>query len=89
MPTVPAGKLVVVIVTPPDPPEIVIESGFESVVGVGVVESCTCIVKLDVPAVVGVPEIVAPDKFKPAGKLPAIRLQVYGRTPPVAVKVAL
>ena len=66
-----------------------IESGCVAVCGVGVVESCTCTVKLNVPTVVGVPEITAPDKFNPGGKLPDTILQVYGVVPPVASKVEL
>ena len=38
--------------------------------------SFTCTVKLDVPAVVGVPEIVFPLRVKPAGRVPAVMLQL-------------
>lgn len=54
-------------------------------------ESDTCTVKLDVPAVVGVP-VIAPlvaFKLKPAGKVPVVIFQLYGAIPPVAVNVAL
>jgi hypothetical protein len=39
-----------------------------AVCGVGTVESITCTVKLEVPAVVGIPDITAPVKESPAGK---------------------
>jgi hypothetical protein len=44
--------------------------------GVGVLESVTCTVKLEVSAVVGTPEITAPLKARPAGKVPAVIAQV-------------
>src|SRR5262245_46651209 len=45
-------------------------------------------VKFDVPAVVGVPEIV-PDELsiKPGGKLPLVISHVYGAVPPAAESV--
>jgi hypothetical protein len=57
---------------------------------VGVVESATFTVKLNVPADVGIPEITPLDavKLRPGGRRPELMLQVYGVTPPVAVKVA-
>jgi hypothetical protein len=45
-------------------------------------------VKLAVPAAVGVPEMVLPDKVSPAGRLPAVIDQVYVPVPPVAVRSA-
>ena len=61
--------------------------------GVGSVcdsESVTCGVKLNVPAVVGVPEIppVAESKFSPGGIVP-VTLQVNGGVPPVRWMVRL
>jgi hypothetical protein len=55
----------------------------------GVLESVTMAVKLNDPAVVGVPEIVplAVASVRPAGSVPALTLQLYGAVPPVAVKV--
>src|SRR5690242_18353886 len=51
--------------------------------------SFTCTVKLNVPAVVGVPEIVPLDpKFNPAGIAPAVAVHVYPPLPPVAASVA-
>jgi len=47
--------------------------------------SVTLRVKLDDPAVVGVPEIVAPTTLKPAGSDPLSRDHVYGGDPPVAL----
>jgi len=41
-------------------------------------------VKLEVPVVVGVPLIVAPDKVNPAGKLPLTILHVIGPVPVAA-----
>ena len=38
--------------------------------------SFTCTVKLDVPAVVGVPEIVLPERLRPAGNVPLETLHV-------------
>ena len=52
-------------------------SGAVAVAG-GDWESLTCMVKLEVPAVIGVPEIIPLLAFsvKPAGKLPWMTLQV-------------
>ena len=47
--------------------------------------SVTLAVKSKPPAVVGVPETTpAPDKVKPAGRVPPADDQVYGVVPPVA-----
>jgi hypothetical protein len=55
---------------------------------VGVVESVTLTVKVEDPAVVGVPEIVPlVERLKPAGKDPELMLQEYGAVPPVAANV--
>ncbi len=50
-------------------------------------ESSTLTVNVDVPVVVGVPDI-APELFKlrPAGRLPEETDQVYGVVPPVAAR---
>src|SRR5262249_8626573 len=50
----------------------------------------TWTVKLEVPAVVGVPEItpVAAVRVSPAGNVPLAIDQVYGGVPPVAASVA-
>ena len=52
--------------------------------------SVTCTVKLNVPAVVGVPEIppVEESKFSPGGIVP-VKLQVNGGVPPVRWMVRL
>jgi len=47
--------------------------------------SVTLTVKLDGPAVVGVPEIVPPERLSPAGSDPLATDQVYGGVPPVAL----
>ena len=45
-------------------------------------------VKVDVPAVVGVPEMMPPLVIdNPAGSDPAVTLNVYGAVPPLAVMV--
>jgi hypothetical protein len=53
--------------------------------------SVTRTVKLEVPAVVGVPDIipVPAAKLKPAGKVPVTIDQLEGGVPPVAFKVWL
>jgi hypothetical protein len=48
--------------------------------------SVTFTVKFDVPAVVGGPEIVLPDRFNPAGSVPLDTDHVYGGVPPVALR---
>jgi hypothetical protein len=50
--------------------------------------SVTSTVKVDVPAVVGVPEIVSPLSVRPAGKLPVTIDHVYGVVPPEAARLA-
>jgi hypothetical protein len=58
--------------------------------GVPTVESVAVIVKVDEPAVLGVPENTpADDRVKPAGSDPVVTENEYGAVPPVAVKVAL
>ncbi len=64
-------------------------SALLAVNGVGVELSVTLTVKLKVPVLVGVPEIVPPElSVRPVGRVPDT-LHVSGRTPPVAVSVAL
>jgi hypothetical protein len=62
-----------------------------AVCGVGAVESVTLTVKLNVPAVVGVPEIVplAAASVRPAGNVPELMLQLYGVVPPLAANVVV
>jgi hypothetical protein len=86
VPTVPAGKLAVVIDT---------GAGLTTMLRLAVEvsgvlsESLTPTVKLEVPAAVGVPEITPVLAFSanPAGKLPVLMLHVYGATPPLAANV--
>jgi hypothetical protein len=61
------------------------------VCAVGVAESVTVTVKVDVPDVVGTPLIcpVAAFRVRPVGKAPTVTLQVYGVVPPLACSVAL
>ena len=53
-------------------------------------ESVTCAVNVNVPVVVGFPEInpVVVFKVRPVGKLPTEIAQVYGKVPPEASRVA-
>jgi hypothetical protein len=82
----PFGTLVVVITRSGG---ITIDRAFVAV-SAGACESVTLTVKLEVPAVVGVPEITPPElKESPAGRLPELSDQLYGVTPPVAVSVWL
>ena len=55
-------------------------------VAVCAVESVTFAVKLNDPAVVGVPEITPVDavRLNPAGSVPELMLQLYGVVPPLA-----
>jgi hypothetical protein len=54
----------------------------------GELESTTLSVKLNVPAAVGVPEMVPPeDSVRPAGRAPELMLQLYGVVPPLAASV--
>lgn len=56
--------------------------------GVGLVESVTCTVKLYGPAVVGVPVMVPVGPTEsPGGKVPLTKLHAYGGVPPVAASV--
>jgi hypothetical protein len=81
---VPFGKLVVVIPSP-----ATIETVYDNE-AVPPPESVACKVKVDEPAVVGVPEIPPPLlSDKPAGRAPPAICQVYGAKPPVAATMAL
>jgi hypothetical protein len=52
--------------------------------------SCAVTVNVDVPLVVGLPEITPPlDIVSPAGKLPEAIDHVYPGVPPLALRVAL
>jgi hypothetical protein len=91
MATVPLGKDVVVMVTKPS---MVMLNGAEVPVAGGLSASATWMVKVEGPRVVGVPEIVAVlsglvVSVSPGGREPLATLQLYGRTPPVAIRVAL
>jgi hypothetical protein len=56
----------------------------------GLPESVAVIVNVLVPAAVGVPERTpALLRAKPAGKVPAVIVQVMGVVPPLAVRVRL
>ena len=84
LPTVPAGSGLTVV----------IDSAAGSTVTanafVAVPPPVTCTVKLDVPAVVGVPlKTPAEDSVNPAGSVPEVTDQLYGGVPPVAASVWL
>jgi hypothetical protein len=88
VPTCPAGIEVVVICTGVTAAATVIVKDFVVVWAVGVVETVAITVKLNEPAVVGVPEIVpAVDSASPPGNAPELRLHVYGVVPPLAPSV--
>lgn len=48
--------------------------------------SVACTVNADSPAIVGVPEIVHPEKLSPAGSVPVTVEQVNGAVPPAVVR---
>jgi hypothetical protein len=59
-------------------------------VPVMLLESVTVTVKLEFPALVGVPESAPAElRVRPAGRELAVVLHVYGGVPPVAAKVRL
>jgi hypothetical protein len=85
VPTVPLGKEAVVIVSIGAVLLMLIESGCVTFC-VGEEESVTWTVKLDWPALVGVPLIVPPLlKLRPAGNEPDVTVHEYGAVPPEAV----
>jgi hypothetical protein len=87
VPSVPLGKLVVVIF---NVSVLTVMLRLAVAVCAGFSASLTSTVKLDVPVVVGVPEItpVLAASDSPAGKLPTAMLHVYGVIPPLAARVA-
>lgn len=90
--TTPIGRFDEVVVTLTGALLLMVMLRFAVVVAaVGVSESVSVTVKLDVPRAVGVP-VIAPVELlsvRPGGKLPVVTAQLYGVTPPVAVRVAL
>ncbi len=84
-PTVPSGNAAVVIT---GTALIMIDNACSSNAAAA---SSTRTVKLDVPAVVGVPLMtpVAPSSTRPAGKAPTEIDQFNGAVPPVAVSVCV
>ncbi len=66
------------------------ENDWGAVCAVGVAESVTVMVKVDVAAVVGVP-VITPAVLmdSPAGRVPEVTAQVYGAVPPLAARVSL
>ena len=70
--------------------DTVMLSNLVTVCGVGAVESVTLTVKLEAPAVVGVPAIPPVEAFRvsPGGKAPELIDHEYGAVPPEAVKVS-
>src|ERR1700722_5608575 len=76
-----------VVMIKPDP--IVPLYGWEAVNGVGALLSVTWAVKLNGPAVVGVPLMTPAKAFSasPAGRAPETISQVYGKAPPLTCSV--
>lgn len=66
---------------------MVIPSDWLAVCG-GVPESVAVTVKVVAPTAVGVPEMAAPLKLSPAGRLPLVTLQVIVPVPPEEVSDA-
>ena len=65
-----------------------IDSVADAVSGLGVVESVTCTVKLELPRLLGVPLMVPPvERLRPGGSDPATTLHAYGTVPPDADRV--
>ena len=89
MPCVPPAKELVLMLT--GVTDTVMFRAFVAVSAVGVVESETCAVKLNVPVEVGVPEMAPVEavKLSPGGNEPAEMLQEYGVFPPRAARIAL
>jgi hypothetical protein len=56
---------------------------------VGLLESVTFTVTVELPAVVGVPLTAQPVRLRPAGSVPAVIEHAYGDVPPAASIVAL
>ena len=72
-------------VNPPPPPFVMVMLRGPLVVSCGFEESVTFTLKLEMPAVVGVPLTVQPAgvSVNPAGSDPVVMVQVYGVVPPV------
>ena len=85
-------------VVPPGSDSVVIETGSTTevmlrlavAVSGGLAASATCTVKLKFPPAVGIPEI-DPSAFtsSPGGRVPPLKVQLYGVIPPDACSVAL
>jgi hypothetical protein len=86
--TVPLGRLAVVIESGAAATTIEVDADCFCT---GLLLSDTDTVKLEVPLLVGVPEIapVAVPRLSPGGRLPDETDHVYGLVPPVALKVPL
>ena len=80
----PLGSVEVAMVSVP-PVDAALIFSVRLSVAVAPAASFTCAVNVDVPAAVGVPEIMpVAERFKPAGSVPLVMLQVYGLVPPLA-----
>ena len=68
-------------------PEAAITTSVKFVEAVAPAESFTCTVNENVPATVGVPKMspVVAVSVNPLGSCPAVKLQVYGAVPPLAI----
>ena len=90
--TTPFGKFDEVVVTVSGALLLIAMLRFAVVLtAVGVSESVSVIVKLELPRAVGVPLMAPVEELsvRPAGNVPVVTAQVYGVTPPVAARVAL
>ena len=82
------GSDVVVIVSPAP---TLIDRFAVFVSAVGLLESVTVTVKLEVPTAVGLPVMAPVVSFSvsPAGRVPVVTVQLYGDVPPLAASVPL
>src|SRR3954467_79258 len=74
----------------PPPPLLALTAILSAFVAVCPLLSLTCAMKLLVPELLGVPEIVPVEapRVSPAGRVPETTDQLYGVTPPLAASVA-
>ena len=87
-PTVPAGSGDVVVIATGG--RLITSVAASVAVCAGLPESVAVIVNVLVPAAVGVPAMTpAVLRLRPAGKVPAVTVQVIGVVPPVAARVRL
>src|SRR4030067_826349 len=94
LPPLPASVWLYARFTVPSESDTVVITGYaltmidKTLVAVALLSSVTCTVKIDIPAVVGVPLIspVALLSVTPTGSVPTVTVHVYGVFPPDACK---